>query len=58
MFIVSLIQERTGKRVRDLIDDKHWTLEWAVTFAAVILIICFGCYGPGFDASASVYMQF
>lgn len=58
MFIVSLIQERTGKRVRDLIDDKHWTLEWAVTFAAVILIICFGCYGPGFDASAFVYMQF
>ena len=58
LFIVSLVQESTGKQIRDMIDEKPWPLEWAVLFAGMVIVLCFGIYGPGYDAAAFVYMQF
>lgn len=58
LFVVSLVQESTGKQIRDMIDEKPWPLEWAVLFAGMVIVLCFGIYGPGYDAAAFVYMQF
>lgn len=57
VFCVSLMKEK-GIQIRESIARKNIVFRWAVYYAAIFSIIIFGMYGPGYDASNFVYMQF
>ena len=58
IFISSLIQEKTGRRIRDILDEKPLMIRWPVYITGIFLVILMGVYGPGTSASEFVYMQF
>lgn len=59
LFAVSLIQERDpATTIRQRIWQKPPVRRWAVLMAALLAIAIFGCYGPGYQVSEFVYMQF
>lgn len=58
IFISSLIQEITGKEIRELLWQRHYLLQACLILAGLACIIVFGCYGPDFNPADFVYMQF
>ena len=56
LWIVSMLQERGS--VREKIAKYNIVFRWTVYYIAVFSIIVFGMYGPGYDASSFVYMQY
>ena len=58
ILIISIIQERTQKSVRDIISEKKLPVQWIVYILLVMSIIIFGNYGPGVSPADFVYMQF
>jgi len=59
LFVTSLIQERNdGITIREILDQKHFLLRFAVIVAGIMMILVFGIYGPEFAAAEFVYMQF
>lgn len=56
MFTVSMIQRRGS--VRDKIFAKPYALRATIWFALFLLILLFGAYGVGYDASQFIYNQF
>lgn len=56
MFLVSVLQERHGS-VRELIWKKP-ALPYVVFPLLALLVLCFGAYGVGYDASQFIYNQF
>lgn len=57
LFLVSLAKEK-GVHIRETIDKLPLPVRWAIYYMAVISIIIFGVYGPGYDASSFLYMKF
>ncbi len=57
LIIVSLMRER-GMRIRASLAKQELWLRWLVYIAAVMAVLIFGIYGPGFDAAAFIYFQF
>ena len=53
---ISLMQEQGS--VRELLAKQNIVFRWAVIYLAIFSILIFGIYGPGFNASSFVYMQF
>lgn len=59
IFIVSVIQEKHNTTtLREMLDKKPFILRFALIFFCIITIIIFGVYGPGYNPSEFVYMQF
>lgn len=58
ILIASVIQERTGRNIRDMLMEKKLLVQWACIFAGIFAILIFGFYGPGMDPAEFVYMQF
>jgi hypothetical protein len=59
MFFVSLIQEKNpDTTLRQLLDRKPFILRYLLILAAIIVLLVFGIYGPGFNPAEFVYMQF
>ncbi len=56
LLIVSLMQERFS--VREKLEKQNFIFRYAIYTAAVIAILVFGMYGPGYNASQFIYMQF
>ena len=57
MFAVSVIRERSGKNIRELLENK--TVLCAFIFTALIAVtVIFGVYGNGYDANQFIYNQF
>lgn len=56
LLIVSLMQERFS--VREKLEKQNFIFRYAVYLAAVTVILIFGMYGPGYNASQFIYMQF
>lgn len=58
--VLMLVIERLQLKypIRESISKMYLPLRWAIYYAAIFSIIIFGIYGPGYDASAFVYMQF
>lgn len=54
---VSVLQER-GINLRKELSTKRYWLRWGLSLGCIITIILFGVYGPSYDASSFVYMQF
>lgn len=57
LIIVSVLKEK-GIRIRESIGKKPIVLRWLIYIAAFYSVVIFGIYGPGYDASAFVYMGF
>ena len=53
---VSILQEHMS--VRDLIAKQNIVVRWLIIYAAVFAVLIFGIYGPAYDASQFIYMQF
>lgn len=58
ILIVSVIQERTGRHLRDLLTEKPLWIQWSVYLLLIFLIAILGAYGPGVNPADFVYMQF
>ncbi len=54
---VSVLKER-GISIRESIGKKPLAVRWLIYLAAFYSVVIFGIYGPGYDASAFVYMGF
>lgn len=57
VWIVDCLQER-GMSVRERLSEQHVIVRWAFYIGAVMIIILFGVYGAGFDASGFAYGGF
>lgn len=58
IFGVSLYKYRSGKSVRETLYTKCPWLFYGLMGVLVVVIMVFGAYGIGFDASAFIYSQF
>ncbi|MBQ2901703.1 MAG: MBOAT family protein [Agathobacter sp.] len=56
LLIVSILQEKTS--VRKLVEKQNVIVRWTIYVVAICCILIFGIYGPGFDESQFLYMQF
>ena len=56
-FVISYRQEK-GTGIRDSIAEKPLALRWLIFFSGLIVVLIFGVYGPGYDASAFIYRGF
>ena len=55
MFVVSLIQEKTGKSVRENMLSIPRVVRYIILGAFLIIIIVFGYYGIGFESGNFIY---
>ena len=58
VLVSSIVQEKSGKNIRSIIDKKPVALEWIIIVTGVLLVAIFGVYGPGYNPADFVYMQF
>ena len=57
IFAVGIYQERGG-RVRETMSKQKLPLRWAFYLGAILILVLFGHYGPGYSAAEFVYQQF
>ena len=57
LFVVSLLKEK-GVSIRESIGKRNIVVRWLIYIAAFYSVVILGIYGPGYDASAFVYMDF
>lgn len=53
---ISILQEKGS--VREAIARKNIVLRWLIYYAAFFIILIFGMYGPGYNASDFIYGNF
>ena len=58
IFIISLIQEKTGRSVREQLSEKSILIQWPLYILLILMIVILGVYGPGSNPAEFVYMQF
>ena len=51
-------KQEKGIRIREWIAARPLPIRWAIYYAAIVAVLIFGAYGPGYDASAFVYMRY
>lgn len=56
-FCVSLMQEN-GWRIREALERQNMLFRWGIFLTAFAVVLVFGIYGPGYDASAFIYRGF
>ena len=56
LLIVDILQEK--KSVRECIEKRSVWVRWGVYIVAFLIVLLFGMYGPGYDQTQFVYMQF
>ena len=47
-----------GIKIREIVLEQELWCRWTVYMAALFVILVFGIYGPGYDASEFIYFQF
>lgn len=59
VFLVDLYHERQGRNtIRRALDSKPFLLRYLLILGCLLFTLCYGVWGPSFDAAAFVYMQF
>ncbi len=58
ILVASLIQEKTGKQIRDMLWNMKLPARWSIILVGLFAIVIFGYYGPNVDPAEFVYMQF
>ncbi len=56
--IVSTLEERTKRPVREMLAEQGIVLRWILYLALIFSIILLGIYGAGYDATAFIYGNF
>ena len=57
VIIINILREK-GVNVADALLRKNILVRWALLFSLVMIIIIFGCYGPGFEEVDLIYAGF
>lgn len=57
LLIVDYIQEK-GISIRRTVARQNIVLRWGIYYAAVLVLVIFGMYGPGYDAASFIYQRF
>ena len=50
--------KRRGHPLGKLLLEQDWWLRWLLIAAAVLALLVFGKWGPGFDQASFIYFQF
>ena len=59
IFFVSLKQEKNpDKTMRQMLETDYQKKQWIILMLGLLALAIFGVYGPGYNASDFVYMQF
>lgn len=58
ILIVTSVMKEMGISIRESISKMHIVVRWTIYIVAFYSVVIFGIYGPGYDASAFVYMGF
>ena len=51
-------KQEKGVNVRQWIADRPLVIRWFIYYAAIFIVLIFGAYGVGYDASSFVYMAY
>lgn len=54
---IDLVHER-GKKLTAWLDGQHLMIRGGLMLLGILLVVVFGVWGPGYDASAFIYFQF
>lgn len=57
LLVIGIFQER-GVHIRERLAQQNIVIRWIFYMGAVIFLVLFGMYGPGYSASEFVYQQF
>ena len=57
LFLVDYIHEK-GIHIREVLAQQHPFFRWMIYTIAILSILIFGIYGPGYDAASFIYEQF
>lgn len=57
LLAVDFAQER-GVHIRESISHQSIFIRWGIYYAAILSLVIFGMYGPGYNASSFIYQQF
>lgn len=58
IFVISVIEERKKKTVRELLANRNIVLQWILYILLIVSVVVFGYYGPGTTPADFIYMQF
>lgn len=56
LWCIDLLQEKI--HIRETLAEQNLPFRWAVGIGAVLLILIFGIYGPGYDVTALIYGRY
>ena len=54
---VDILHEK-GVSIRESLLKQPVVIRWSVYYAAILAILIFGVYGPGYNAANFIYFQF
>lgn len=57
LFAADLLQER-GVHIRETIARQNIVVRWIIYYAAILAVVIFGMYGPGYNAASFIYQKF
>ncbi len=57
LMTVDVLQEK-GIKIRESIAKKNVFIRWAIFYGLIFIILLFGVYGPGYDATQFIYGNF
>jgi D-alanyl-lipoteichoic acid acyltransferase DltB (MBOAT superfamily) len=57
LLVIGIMQE-SGIRVRNMVASWVLPVRWAVYIGAIVFLVLFGVYGPGYEAADFIYQQF
>lgn len=57
LFAVDYLHER-GVRLREGIARQNILFRWLIYYAAILILVIFGIYGPAYDSASFIYEQF
>lgn len=58
IFISSVIQEKSNKQIRMLLDQRSFWLRYLLILSGITIVLTLGIYGPGYNSADFVYAQF
>ena len=58
LFLIDFVSEKTGQEASAWIYASPLLLRWSLCLVLIVSIFVFGMYGPGFDASNFIYVDF
>ena len=51
-------QHEKGVQIREKIASQNIVFRWAIYYGAILALLIFGLYGPGYDSAGFIYEQF